>query len=78
MRLFWVIHVRPKCNHKCSCKREAEGDLNTHRSCCHFYSVSTSCLTLCDPMDYNALGSSVFHYLMEFAQIPVHSIGDAI
>ena len=29
-------------------------------------------------MDYNALGSSVFHYLMEFAQIPVHSIGDAI
>ena len=29
-------------------------------------------------MDYSTLGSSVFHYLMEFAQIPVHSIGDAI
>ena len=77
MRLFWVIQVGPKCNHKCSYKREAEGDLNTHRSC-HFCSVSISCLTLRDPMDYNTLGSSVFHCLMEFAQIPVHSIGDAI
>ena len=25
--------------------------------------------TLCDPMDCNTSGSSVFHYLLEFAQI---------
>ena len=32
--------------------------------CC--YSIPQSCLTLCDPMDYSAPGSSVLHYLLEF------------
>ena len=30
-------------------------------------SVTKSCPTLCNPMDYNMPGSSVLHYLLEFA-----------
>ena len=37
--------------------------------CC---SVTKSCLTLCDPMDCSTPGSTVLHYLLEFAQIHVH------
>ena len=36
------------------------------------------CPTLCDPMDCNMTGSSVLHYLLEFAQTHVHWFGDAI
>ena len=43
--------------------------------CC---SVAKSCLILCDPMDCSMPGSSVLHYLPEFAQIHVHWVGDAI
>ena len=39
-------------------------------SCC--YSVTDSLPTLCDSMDCNVPGSSVLHYLPEFAQIHVH------
>ena len=35
------------------------------------YSVTKSCLTLCDPMDCSTPGSPVPHYLPEFAQIHV-------
>ena len=45
------------------------------RSCC---SVTKSCLTLCDPMDCSMPGSSVIHYILEFAQTHVHWVGDAI
>ena len=31
-------------------------------------SVTKLCLTLCDPMDYSTPGSSVLHYLLEFAK----------
>ena len=44
------------------------------RSC----SVAKLCLTLCDPMDCSMLGLPVPHYLLEFAQVHVHWIGDAI
>ena len=40
-------------------------------------SVAKSCLTLCDPMDCSMPGSSVLHYLPEFAQIHVHWVSDA-
>ena len=43
--------------------------------CC---SVTKLCLTLCHPMDYSTPGSSVLHYLPEFAQVLVHWVGDAI
>ena len=45
------------------------------RLCC---SVTKSCLTLCDPMDYRTPGSPVFHYLPEFAQTHAHWISDEI
>ena len=35
-------------------------------SCC-YCSVAKSCPTLCDPRDYSMPGSSVLHYLLEFA-----------
>ena len=41
-------------------------------------SVTKLCLTLCEPMNCSMPGSSVLHYLPEFAQIPVHRAGDAI
>ena len=37
-----------------------------------------SCLTLCDPMDYNTPGLPVPHHLLKFAQVHVHCISDAI
>ena len=48
------------------------------KSCFCCCSVAQSCLTLCDPMDCSTPGSSVLHYLLEFAQTHVHWAGDAI
>jgi len=45
--------------------------------CCCF-SVAKSCPTLCNLMDCSMPGSSVLHYLPEFAQTHVHWVGDAI
>ena len=39
---------------------------------------SLSHFQLCDPTDCSVPGSSVLHYLPEFAQIHVHGVGDAI
>ena len=44
-------------------------------NCC---SVTKSCPTFCDPMDWNTLGFPVFHFLPKFAQTHVHQVGDAI
>ena len=43
-----------------------------------FSSVAQSCLTLCDPMDHSTPGLPVHHQLLEFTQIHVHRVGDAI
>ena len=43
-----------------------------------FRSVAQSCPTLCDPMDCSMPGLPVLHYLLEFAQIPVHRVSNAI
>ena len=43
-----------------------------------FYSVTQSCLTPCDPMDCGMPGLLVYHQLLEFTQIHVHWVGDAI
>ena len=37
-----------------------------------------SCLTLCDPMDCSTPDCPVLHYRLEFVQIHVHWVGDAI
>ena len=48
---------------------------------CYFWvakSCAQSCLTLCDPMDSSMPGFPVLHYLLEFAQIHNHWVGNAI
>ena len=40
--------------------------------------VTKPCPTLCNPMDCSTPGFPVLHYLLEFAQTPVHWVGDAI
>ena len=40
--------------------------------------LSKSCLILCDPMDWSMPGFPVLHYLLEFAQIHVHLVSDAV
>ena len=46
-----------------------------HQLCCL---VAQSFPTLCDLMDCSRQVSSVLHYLLKFAQIHVHGVGDAI
>ena len=43
-----------------------------------FSSVTQSCPTLCDPMDYSTPGFPVHHQLLELAQTHVHRVSDAI
>ena len=40
--------------------------------------LSLSCVILCDHMDCSKPGSSVLHYLPEFAHIHIHWVGGAI
>ena len=49
-------------------------DIFIHHCC----SVDKLCLTLCNPMDCSLPDSSDLHYLLEYAQIHVHSVGNAI
>ena len=43
-----------------------------------FISASQSCPTLCNPMDCSTLGFPVYHQLLEFTQIHIHWVCDAI
>ena len=43
-----------------------------------FSSVTESCLTVCNPMDYSTPGFPVHHQLPETTQTPVSWVGDAI
>ena len=43
-----------------------------------FSSVAQSCSTLCDPMNRSMPGLPVHHQLLEFTQIHVHQLSDAI
>ena len=43
-----------------------------------FSSVTKSCPSLCDPMNYSTPGLPVHHQLPEFSQTHVHWVGDAI
>ena len=63
---FLYIFITPFSNNE---------KIDTYTVCC---SVAKSCPTLCDPMDCSMPDSSVFHYLLELAQIHVHWVGDAI
>ena len=44
----------------------------------HFSSVTQSCPTVCDPMDYSTPGFPVHHQLPELTQTHVHQVSDAI
>ena len=46
------------------------------KGCC--CSVAQSCPTLCNPMDCSMPDFHILHCLLEFAQIYVHWVGDAI
>ena len=46
--------------------------------CCYCCWVTKSCLTLCDPMDSSIPSFFVPHHLLEFAEVRVHWVGDAI
>ena len=52
--------------------------LQSFQKICYCCSFARLCLTLCDPMDCSMPGSSVLHFLPEFAQTLVHWVGDAI
>ena len=43
-----------------------------------FSSVTQSCSTLCNPMDYSMPDFPVHHQLLELTQTHVHLVGDAI
>ena len=43
-----------------------------------FTSVAQSCLTLCDPMNCSTPGLPIHHQLLEFTQIHVRQVSDAI
>ena len=45
------------------------------QGCCP---VTQSCPTFCNPMDRSMPGFPILHYLLEFAQTPVHRVSDAI
>ena len=49
---------------------------NSFLLCC--YSVTKLYLTVCYPMNCSTPGFSILHYLLEFVQIGVHWVGDAI
>ena len=49
--------------------------IRSNRCCC---SVAQSCPTLCNPMDCSAPGLHVPHHLLDFSQVHVHYITDAI
>ena len=51
---------------------------STFFSSVQFGSVTQSCLTLCNPMDYSTPGFPAHHQLPELTQTHVHRVGDAI
>jgi len=44
----------------------------------NFSSVTQSCPTLCDPMNHSTPGLPIYYQLLEFTQIHVHRVSDAI
>ena len=53
-------------------------DIHMPRNEAQFSSVTQSCLTLCDPVDWSTPDLPVHHQLLEFTQTHIHWVGDAI
>ena len=50
----------------------------SHLGSVQFISVAQSCATICSSMDCSTPGLPVHHQLLEFTQIHIHWVGDAI
>ena len=79
--LMLVLFSKPLswCSNLCAMQQliwDMDSSLFCTLVCC--CSVSKSCPTLCNPMDYSMPGLHILHYLQEFAQTHVYWIGDAI
>ena len=57
------------------CKDTSDKSKCMERCCC--CSVTQSCLTLCNPMDFSTPGLPELYHLLESAQFHVHCISDA-
>ena len=55
-----------------------KGEINSNTIIVQFSSVTQSCPTLCDPMNRSTPGLPVHHQLLEFTQIHIHWVSDAI
>ena len=83
MYLYIIFPMLPswEMNQKILCAIEVTENRNCScsdfvvQTCC---SVTKSCLTLCSLMDCSTPGLPVPHHLLEFAQVHVHWVGDAI
>ena len=76
--------------YECLCVFSWQLWFSSHRICCYFRwwkcviykrcgpSAAKLCLTLCNSMDCSTPAFPILHYLPEFAQTPVHQVGDAI
>ena len=62
-------HAMSLINVPCICKHVILSD---------FKYVDKLCLTLCNPMDCSTPGVPVSDYLLDFAQVHFHCIGDAL
>ena len=64
----------PRAQHLVGAAHSIKGPDYTqaHSAICCCCSVAKLCPALCDPMDCSTPGSSVLHYLLEFAQLHVH------
>ena len=72
--------LKPQCHFFCKALCELSAHYAPIRFWTYFYccSITKSCLTRCNPMDGSKPGLPVPHYLLEFAQVHVQWIGDAI
>ena len=68
---------KPVVNYILLSSAAKEPFLDSFSFCCCCCLVARLCLTLCDPMDCSTPGFPVLHYLLEFAQIHVHWVGDS-
>ena len=61
------------------CQRESfKSQIIKYKACCFYCSVIKSCPTLCNNVNCSTPGFYVLYYLLGFAQIHVHWVGDAI
>ena len=67
------LFTKQKLSHRC--RRQRDWDRHIHIP---FSSVSQSCPTLCDPMDWSMPGFPVYHQPWELIQTHVHQVGHAI